>query len=52
MGLRSGLCAGHPSSSTSFLTKPKPCHAETGEGLPKTVGEAQNHLECDCMLQH
>ena len=59
MGFRSVLCAGQSSSSTPIPTNhffnlcTGNCHAETGKGLPQTVStklEAENHLECHCML--
>jgi hypothetical protein len=62
MGLRLGLCADQSSSSTPISANhfcmdlalcTGHCHAETGKGLPQTVAtklEAQNRLECDCML--
>ena len=62
MGLRSGLCASQSSSSTPISTNhfcmdlalcTGSCHAETGKGLPQNVAtklEAENRLECNCML--
>lgn len=39
MGLESGLCAGHPNSSTlkDLAFSPEYSHAVTGKGLPQTV---------------
>ena len=63
MGLRSGLCAGQSSSSTPISTNHfcmdftlclGALSTETGKGCLQTVAtklEAQNHLECHCMLQ-
>jgi hypothetical protein len=59
MRSRSGFCAGQSSSSTLIISLWTSlcarwyCHAETGKSLPQTVAtklEAQNHLECHCMM--
>ena len=62
LGLKSGLCSGqsffHTDLNKSFsiwtsLCAHGHCHSEKGMGLPQTVAtklEAQNRLECHCML--